>query len=101
MTEGAHPTWCTTDAHGVTLRVRVVPGARQTQIAHADGDHLRIRVAAPPVDGAANTELCRFLARTFGVRARDISVVLGSRSRMKAVRIEGDLVHLIETATTI
>jgi uncharacterized protein YggU (UPF0235/DUF167 family) len=46
-------------------------------------------VAAPPVGGAANEEACRFLARTFGVRTRDVRVVVGASARTKHVVVDG------------
>ena len=101
MAEEALPGWCSATADGVTLRVRVVPGARRTQIAHTDGEQLRIRIAAPPVEGAANIELCRFLSRSFGIRERNVSIQLGMSSRMKTVRLIGDTTDLIATATNL
>jgi uncharacterized protein (TIGR00251 family) len=54
------------------------------------GEHdgaLRVRVAAPPVDGAANEELARTLARALGVAARDVSITSGHSSKLKQVRV--------------
>ena len=55
-------------------------------------------MAAPPVEGAANAELARFLAKAFGVAARDVEVVSGHASKSKRVRVRGakasDLTHL-------
>ncbi|MEP7153285.1 MAG: DUF167 domain-containing protein, partial [Nitrospira sp.] len=48
---------------GVTISVHVQPRASRTESAGIHGDALKIRVAAPPADGAANDELCRFIAR--------------------------------------
>lgn len=50
---------------------------------------LRARVAAPPVDGAANDSLCRMVARAAGVGRRSVTIVSGERSRNKRLRIEG------------
>ena len=55
------------------------------------GEHngaLRVRIAAPPVDGAANEELIRTLARTFKVPKRDIEILSGHTSKLKQVRIK-------------
>ena len=101
MAEDTLPGWCSATDDGITLRVRVVPGARRTQIAHSGGEQLRIRIAAPPVEGAANTELCRFLSRSFGIRERNVIIKLGPSSRTKTVRLIGDTGDLIALATTL
>jgi uncharacterized protein YggU (UPF0235/DUF167 family) len=71
------------------LTVRVQPGARRTGFTGWYGDHPRLAVAAPPVGGAANDEACRFLARAFGVRARDVRVVVGASARTKHFVVDG------------
>ena len=71
----------------VLLEVRVTPGARRTELVARDGDRLRVKLAAPPVDGKANAELVRFLAELYGVRRSAVEVVRGLRSRDKVVRI--------------
>jgi hypothetical protein len=53
------------------------------------GDALRIRLSAPPVDGAANDELVKFLAHVFAVARRDVRILAGESSRSKIVEIEG------------
>jgi uncharacterized protein (TIGR00251 family) len=53
------------------------------------GDELKIRVAAPPVDGEANAELVRFLARQLGVPRSAVTIVSGSGSRSKVAAVEG------------
>lgn len=71
------------------LTVRVQPGARRTGWTGWFGDHPKLAVAAPPVDGAANEEVRRFLAAQFGVRARDVRLVLGLASRTKHFELDG------------
>ena len=73
---------------GVVLTLHVQPGARRTEIAGVYGEALKIRLAAPPVDGKANAELVRFLARAFGVARSAVVLVRGETSRQKTVRIE-------------
>ena len=82
----------------LVFAVRVAPRASKTT---ASGEHagaLKVRVAAPPVEGAANEELTRFLAKSFGVPAGAVEIVGGRASRTKVVRAEGakaaDLVRL-------
>ena len=74
---------------GVRLRLRIQPRASRTEVAGRHGDLLRIRLAAPPVDGAANDELVRFLASVLGVPARAVEVTAGHASRQKTVTVEG------------
>lgn len=74
---------------GAAVQVRVVVRAPRTRVAGRYGDALKVRVAAPPVDGAANEELCRYVAGLAGVRPGDVSVVAGARARDKVVVVAG------------
>lgn len=69
--------------------MHIVPRARATAVAGAHGDAVKIRVAAPPVDGAANAELVRFLAAQLNVAAARVTIVGGASGRRKTVAIEG------------
>ena len=69
--------------------MRVIPRARRDEVAGTRDGRLLIRVAAPPVDGAANAALCRLVARCAGVPARRVSIVRGATSRDKVVRVDG------------
>lgn len=80
---------CTASGGALIFAVRVVPRAARTQIAGEHDGALKVRVAAPPVEGAANEELVRFLARHFGVPARDVEIVAGHSSKTKRVRLRG------------
>lgn len=77
------------EACALTFAVRVVPRASKSAVAGEHGGALKVRVAAPPVEGAANEELARFLAKQFGVAARDVEVVSGHASKTKRVRVRG------------
>ncbi len=77
------------DACGVTFAVRIVPRASRSEIAGEHDGALRIRVAAPPVEGAANRELVRLLARQFKVAQSSIEIISGIASKNKIVRIAG------------
>ena len=71
---------------GCELSVRVTPGAKRTQIVRWQEGALMIKVAAPPVEGAANVELVRFLARdVLGVPRSTVKVVRGDKSRTKTL----------------
>jgi uncharacterized protein (TIGR00251 family) len=74
-------------AHVITLTLHVQPGAKRTEVAGLHGDALKIRLAAPPVEGKANAELLRYLAEAFGVPQRAVTLVRGETSRSKTVRI--------------
>ena len=69
--------------------VHVAPRAGRTEIAGRHGDAIRVRVAAPPVDGAANDELTRFIAERLGVPRQAVAIVSGVTSRRKIVEIAG------------
>ena len=92
------PSWLQVMSDGIELRVRVSPGTRRTAIADTAGDELRIRLAAPPVEGKANAELIRHLAGTLGVRASGVTIVSGDRARIKRVVITGEPAMLAATA---
>jgi uncharacterized protein (TIGR00251 family) len=71
------------------LAIHVVPRAAQSAVAGRHGDAIKIRIAAPPVEGAANAELIRFLAETLGVPRRGISITAGTTGRRKIVSVDG------------
>jgi uncharacterized protein len=79
--------WRREEAGALVLALHVQPGAARTAIAGVHGDALKIRLAAPPVDGKANAELRRFLAQAFGVALRDVELLRGATARAKLVRI--------------
>jgi uncharacterized protein (TIGR00251 family) len=73
----------------VELRVRVIPRASKAGIAGTRDGALLVRLNAPPVEGAANSELIQVISDALGVPKRSISIVAGERSRLKRVRVEG------------
>ena len=76
-------------ADGVVIAVRVIPRAARSAVAGTRGDALLMRLAAPPVEGAANAELVEVLAAALSVPRRAIAIVSGDRSRQKRVRVAG------------
>jgi uncharacterized protein (TIGR00251 family) len=76
-------------ARGLTFAVRVVPRASRTEIAGEYNGALRIRIAAPPVEGAANQELIRLLARVFKLPQNAVEIISGAASKNKIVNIVG------------
>lgn len=73
----------------VRFAVRIQPRASRSELIGLHGDALKIRISAPPVDGAANDALISFLADTFAVPRRAIRILAGESSRSKLVEIEG------------
>ncbi len=69
--------------------VRLQPRASTNEIAGLQGSALRIRVTAPPVDGAANDALVALIAKTLGVAKRDVTIAGGASSRNKIVEVAG------------
>ena len=70
------------------LTIHVQPGASRTEYAGLHGGALKFRIAAPPVDGAANDELCRALADTFSLPRRSVTVQSGTMARRKRVQLK-------------
>jgi uncharacterized protein (TIGR00251 family) len=82
------PGWRRVGADGsLTLAIRAQPGAAKTEFAGIHGDAVRIRVAAAAVEGRANEALIAFLAASFDVPRRNVTLVRGERGRMKTVCI--------------
>ena len=69
--------------------MQVVPRARSTQVMGSYGDAIRIRVAAPPVDGAANEELVRYIAARLRVPRRAVTIARGLAGRHKTILVDG------------
>jgi uncharacterized protein len=78
-----------TTGGGLLLRVKVQPRAPKHAIAGPLGDELKIRIAAPPVDSAANEALVRFLAARLACPRRGVEIVHGHRSPHKVLKLHG------------
>ena len=81
--------WLTDDVGAVVLMLHIQPGAKKTEIVGMYGAALKIRLAAPPVDGKANQALINFLANHLGVSKRSVTLIGGETSRAKRLRIAG------------
>jgi uncharacterized protein (TIGR00251 family) len=79
------------------FNVQVVPRASRTEIIGEHNGALRVRIAAPPVDGAANEELIRILARTFKVSQGAVQIMSGHAGKNKRVGITGGEPGILET----
>ena len=75
-------------AASATLSVRIQPRASKNEIIRREGGGLKIRLTAPPVDGAANEALVRFLADTLRVSKSQVEIVSGHTSRDKIIKIK-------------
>ncbi|SHE29403.1 hypothetical protein SAMN02745206_00045 [Desulfacinum infernum DSM 9756] len=73
---------------GVTLTLTIQPNAKKTELAGIHDASLRIRIAAPPVEGAANKECIRFLAKFFGLSKSRVKILQGEKSRNKVVLLK-------------
>ena len=71
----------------LVLELHVQPGARKSEFAGMHGERMKVRLAAPPVDGKANAELVAFLAAHYGVPRANVSIDAGLSSRRKRVSI--------------
>jgi hypothetical protein len=71
----------------ITLEVHAQPGAKRTEVAGIHGGCLKIRIAAPAIEGRANEALIAFLAQSFGVPRRNVTLLRGESGRAKTVRI--------------
>ena len=79
--------WLRQAGDDVLLTLHIQPGAKKTEIAGEHGEALKIRLAAPPVDGKANDCLIAFLAERLGVAKSRVELVSGQSSRAKRVRV--------------
>lgn len=89
-------TWLTVQPAGIRLTLHVQPGARKSEVAGEHGEALKIRLAAPPVEGKANAELLRWLADYLGVPRKAVTLLSGERNRHKIVAVDG-----IDAATAL
>lgn len=72
---------------GVTLKVRVQPRAGRTEIAGEHAGAIKLRIAAPPLEGRANKECKRYLAKLLKVGATSVEIISGESSRDKVIRV--------------
>lgn len=94
--------WLRVAADGrITLTLHIQPGAKKTEFAGLHGDALKIRLAAPPVDGKANEALIKFVAETLKLPKSAVNLKSGQTSRRKVLEISGSsrevLADLIST----
>ena len=72
----------------ITLTFYIQPGAKQTEICGTHGEHIKIRLQAPPVEGKANNALITFLAQKLALKPSAIKLIRGHKARLKIVEIQ-------------
>jgi uncharacterized protein len=81
----------------VTFKIRAQPRAAKTEMVGEYSGALKLRIAAPPVDGKANDEVIKFFSRLFGVPNRNVEIVGGDSSRDKIIGIHGVSMARVQT----
>lgn len=81
--------WLRGLADGFVLELHVQPGAKRNEVVGLHGDRLKVKIAAPPIEGAANQEVCAFVAELFRIPRTSVSVQRGLQSRQKSVVVSG------------
>jgi len=79
--------WYRKTAQGWLIAVHAQPGAKKSAVAGLHGEALKIRIAAPPVEGKANEALAAFVAKALGLPLRAVSIVKGGSSREKLLLV--------------
>ena len=79
----------TETSEGVTIRLHLQPRSSRTEICGIQGDELKVRVTAPPVDDAANKLCVDFFAKMFKLPRSAVSIVSGQKSRHKRLLVAG------------
>ncbi|HFC46621.1 MAG TPA: YggU family protein [Dissulfuribacter thermophilus] len=82
--------------NGIILRVHLQPRAKRNEIVGIHGDSIKIRLKAPPVDGKANEEARRFLAKVLGIKRQQVILKTGTTSRSKSFLIKDVDINTIE-----
>jgi uncharacterized protein (TIGR00251 family) len=87
-------------AGGTSFRVRVAPRAAREALLGVHDGALKVSLTAPPVEGAANDALVRFLAKMLGAPRRAVNVLHGEHARIKTLRVEGMSANAVRAALT-
>nr|XP_006813994.1 PREDICTED: UPF0235 protein C15orf40 homolog isoform X2 [Saccoglossus kowalevskii] len=86
-------------SHSIIIQAK--PGAKHNSITDISSESVGVQIAAPPLDGEANTTLVKYLALVLNVRKSDVSLDRGSRSRSKIVKIMADKLSLDDIVTKL
>ncbi|XP_068200455.1 UPF0235 protein C15orf40 homolog [Palaemon carinicauda] len=93
--ENSSPITLTKDGN-VQIRILAKPGARESRVTDISSEGVGLQIAAPPVDGKANTELVKFLSSSLGVPKSHVTLDMGSKSRMKTVTVSSSSLQDVE-----
>lgn len=85
--------WYRQQGDSISLTLHVQPGAKRSEVVGLHGDALKIKLAAPPIEGRANEALLRFIADLFEVPLRQVELKQGGQSRHKVVTVSGSLIQ--------
>jgi uncharacterized protein (TIGR00251 family) len=91
-----HMTWIDETPEGVILNIMVQPRGSRNEIVGIQGDALKVKLTAPPVEGAANKMCVEFLAKKLGVRKSDVEILTGKSSRKKRVLVRSTTLENIQ-----
>ncbi len=94
------PTWLTEDgalADTFIIALHCQPGAKKTEVQGEHDGRLKLRLAAPPVEGKANEALIQWLSKTLEIRRTNIELLAGDLSRLKRVRVQGLTAEQLKT----
>ncbi len=80
--------WLRRVASGWTIAVHVQPSAKRSAVGGLRGERLKLRIAAPPIEGRANAAVAEFIAASLGVARARVRVAAGERSRDKLVAVD-------------
>lgn len=81
--------WLRDDGDALILTLHIQPAAKKTEVVGVYGDALKIRLAAPPIDGKANAALVKFIAAQLGVSKNSVTLISGDTARAKRLRVVG------------
>jgi uncharacterized protein len=85
----------------IIFSVRVVPRASKSEIVGEMDGALKIRIASPPVDGAANAELIKLLAKTFSIAKSEVEITGGQTSKSKQIKLNGVTAEKFQSAVGV
>jgi len=78
------------------IKIKAFPGSSKNEITGVRDSRLCVRVAAAPQDGKANSELCGFLAKTFGCSKREVKIISGEKSKTKTVSLPSSYIEKLK-----
>lgn len=94
--EDSYPSWITTKGlNGVILGLHINASSKKTAIQGVYGERLKLSIASPPVDGAANKEIIKFLSKLLGVKKQDVAIIHGKTSKEKMVLIRNSSIDKV------